>query len=237
MMTQQPHEKQGAGTPRRVTGPMIAFRCPNGHVGGVPAHLAGKRARCPQCKTPMTIPVPAGSPAAANPLADNPLDGNPLDGNPLDDNPLAANPFDDNPLAADPLEANPLDALTVAAGPAPDDLPLLEPEPVGGPALPMQPETTAPLAEAGDAPWHPTADLVARLWAEREHGGHIEVHHADGVIVPDWYDVAWSRGTHGVFGSQAPDGTMTITAVAWSSVQQVIVRQVQTLPADMFPTG
>ncbi len=230
MMTQQPHEKQGAATPRRVNGPMIAFRCPNGHVGGVPAHLAGKRARCPQCKTPMTIPVPAGSPAAANPLADNPLDGNPLD-----DNPLAADPFDDNPLAADPLELNALDAL--AAAPPPDDLPLLEPEPVGGPVLPLQPERTAPRAEAGDAPGPPTADLVARLWAEREHGGHIEVHHADGVIVPDWYDVAWSRGTHGVFGSQAPDGTMTISAVAWSSVQQVIVRQVQTLPADMFPTG
>ena len=121
--------------------------------------------------------------------------------------------------------------------PSPDDLPILEPEPVARYAETLEPESQVPLAEGGDAPWHPTADLVARLWAEREHGGQIEVHHADGVIVPNWYDVTWSRGTHGVFGSQAPDGTVTITAVAWSSVQKVIVRQVQTLPADIFLTG
>lgn len=211
-MMQQPHEKQGAATPRRVTGPMIAFRCPNGHVGQVPAYLAGKKARCPQCKTPMTIPVPPGSLPAINPLDDNPLVANPLNGNPLDD----------NPLAADPLELHALDDFVPAEVTPADELPLLEPE---------------PMAETGEAPWHPTADLVARLWAEREHGGAVEVHHADGVIVPDWYDVAWSRGTHGVFGSQAPDGTVTITAVAWSAVQKVIVRQVQTLPADMFPAG
>lgn len=222
MMTQQPHEKQGSGTPRRVNGPMIAFRCPNGHVGGVPAHLAGKKARCPECKTPMTIPVPAGSPTPADPLADNPP---------------AENPLDENPLVADPLALDALGALVSEAGPSPDALPLLEPETVGGPAQPLEPETTMPLAESSDVPWHPTADLVARLWAEREHGGQIEVHHADGVLVPQWYDVAWSRGTHGVFGSQAPDRTVTITAVAWSSVQKVIVRQVQTLPDDMFPTG
>jgi hypothetical protein len=170
----------------------------------------------------MTIPVPPGSPTPANPLDDNPL---------VDDR-LAA-----NPLAADPLEPHALDALASVAGPSADDLPLLEPEPVIGPARGSQSETIAPVAEASDAPWHPTADLVARLWIEREHGGQIEVHHADGVLVPDWYDVAWSRGTHGVFGSQAPDRTVTITAVAWSNVHKVIVRQVQTLPDDMFPTG
>jgi hypothetical protein len=217
MMTQQPHEKQAAGTPRRASGPMIAFRCPNGHVGQVPAHLAGKKARCPHCKTPMTIPVPPGVAQAANPSRGNPLE--------------------DNPLAADPLEFRSLDDLVSLADPSPEDLPLLEPEPVAMHAALPQPPLPAPAGEADDAPWHPTADLVARLWAERDHGGKVEVHHADGVIVPDWYDVTWSRGTHGVFGSQAPDGTITITAVAWSAVQKVIVRQVQTLPADMFPTG
>jgi hypothetical protein len=173
----------------------------------VPAYLAGKKARCPQCKTPMTIPVPHGSQLAINPLVSTPLD----------DNPLAA-----DPLAMDALEPHALDNLVVTEAARSDDLPVLEVESI---------------ADAGEAPWHPTADLVARLWAEREHGGTVEVHHDDGVIMPEWYDVAWSRGTHGVFGSQAPDGTVTITAVAWSAVQKVIVRQVQTLPADMFPAG
>lgn len=218
-MTQQPHEKQGAAAARRVSGPVIAFRCPNGHVGQVPAHLAGKKARCPQCKIPMTIPVPPGTQMAVNPLHGNPLDGNPL----------ADNPLNDNPLAADPLEPHALDTLMPIEATAADELPLLEPEP-----LEVQAEPQFPVSGADDAPWHPTADLVARLWAERDHGGAVEVHHADGVLVPDWYDVTWSRGTHGVFGSQAPDGTVTITAVAWSAVQKVIVRQVQTLPADMF---
>ena len=232
MMTQQPHEKQGEGTPRRASGPMIAFRCPNGHVGQVPAHLAGKKARCPHCKTPMTIPVPPGIALAANPLGDHPLDHNPLAVTPP-----RGNPLEDNPLAADPLEFRSLDDLVSSEDSSPEDLPLLEPEPVAMHAALPQPPHPAPVGEADDAPWHPTADLVARLWAERDHGGKVEVHHADGVIVPDWYDVTWSRGTHGVFGSQAPDGTVTITAVAWSAVQKVIVRQVQTLPADMFPAG
>jgi hypothetical protein len=219
MMTQPPHEKQGMGTPRRVSGPMIAFRCPNGHVGQVPAHLAGRKAKCPHCKTPMTIPVPPGSHVLAEPT-----------------------PAETPPIA-EVLQTPSLDTVLVVDEPAAEELPVLELEPTyvqesstvhaGGHSAESLPVASE---EKGGAS-HPTADLVHRLWAEREFGGKVEVHHVDGVIVPDWYDVAWSRGTHGVFGSQAPDGTVTITAVAWSAVQKVIVRQVQTLPADMFPTG
>jgi hypothetical protein len=227
MMMQQPHEKQGTGMPRRGSGAVIAFRCPNGHVIRVPAHLAGKKGRCPHCKTPMTIPVPPGSSQGVNPP-----NVNPLDDNPLNDDLLVG-----NPLAADPREPDSLDDLVSAEGGSLEEIPLLEAEPVALQAEAVPMESPAQRVEVDDAPWHPTADLVARLWAEREHGGHVEVHHAEGVIVPDWYDVTWSRGTHGVFGSQAPDGTVTITAVAWSAVQRVLVRQVQTLPADMFPTG
>jgi hypothetical protein len=134
----------------------------------------------------------------------------------------AANPL----LEAEPVaDTDPLDDLLAPMGAGAVDQADFPDEPSAG------------AADAADAPWHPTADLVARLWAERDHGGTLEVHHADGVIVPDWYDVTWSRGTHGVFGSQAVDGTVTITAVAWSAVQKVIVRQVKTLPDDMFPGG
>lgn len=129
-----------------------------------------------------------------------------------------------------------------AGDPPGDDMPVLEvelqpieaPVPVGAAAEPDL--SSLHMAEpSSEEPWHPSADLVSRLWAEREHGGVVEVHHADGVIVPEWYDVAWSRGTYGLFGSQAADGTVTITAVAWDSVKKVIVRGVKTLPADMFP--
>lgn len=225
-MTQQPYEKQGTGTPRRATGPVIAFRCPNGHPLHVDAQLAGKRGRCPYCKTPMTIPIPPGGLPAAKPPSGNPPASEP-----------ASDPLVANLPAGDLLESHSLNDLVSVTGAGPAELPMLELEPAAAEMESSRPEALPSQAEADEAPWHPTADLVARLWAEREHGGKVEVHHDDGVIVPDWYDVTWSRGTHGVFGSQATDGTVTITAVAWSAVQKVIVRQVQTLPADMFPTG
>ena len=82
---------------------------------------------------------------------------------------------------------------------------------------------------------NPTAQLVARLWAEREHGGKFEIHvTGGGVILPQWYEPRWSRGTHGLFANQAADGTVTLTAVAWESVQTIVVRQVEGLPDGMF---
>jgi len=82
---------------------------------------------------------------------------------------------------------------------------------------------------------NPTAMLVARLWVEREHGGIVELHLTGGsVILPEWFETNWSRGTHGVFASQAVDGSVTLTAVAWDTIQKIVVRQVQGLPDGMF---
>jgi hypothetical protein len=79
------------------------------------------------------------------------------------------------------------------------------------------------------------ARLVARLWEEREHGGIVELHLTGGsVILPEWYESKWSRGTHGLFASQTADGTITLTAVAWEAIQKVVVRQVSGLPDGMF---
>ena len=82
---------------------------------------------------------------------------------------------------------------------------------------------------------NPTAILVGRLWAERQHGAVIELHLSGGsVILPEWYDANWSRGTHGLFASQAADGSVTLTAVAWETVQKIVVRQLTEVPNDMF---
>jgi len=82
---------------------------------------------------------------------------------------------------------------------------------------------------------NPTSILVARLWAERDHGGIVELHLVGGsVILPEWYEPAWSQGSHGLFASQAADGSVTLTAVAWDSIQKVVVRQVEGLPDGMF---
>jgi len=82
---------------------------------------------------------------------------------------------------------------------------------------------------------HPTATLVARLFQEVEHGGIVEIHVAGGsVILPEFYEFRWSAGSHGLFASRAADGTVTLTAVAWDSIQKIIVRQVNGLPDGMF---
>jgi len=82
---------------------------------------------------------------------------------------------------------------------------------------------------------NPTAALVARLWEERQHGGIIELHITGGsVILPEWYESRWSGGSHGLFASKAADDTVTLTAVAWDSIQKIVVRQVDGLPDGMF---
>jgi hypothetical protein len=202
----------------------IVFHCPNGDRVVVPAALAGKRGKCSKCGIEVTIPKPVGPP-------------------PVEAESAAA------PDAA--AEAAPPDAASEPSPPppVPDQEAVSAGEPVtSGEAGGVESwdfiggQTEPPAAwGGGDAASfvvdgsHPTASLVARLWAERQHGGVIELHLAGGgVILPEWYDANWSRGTHGLFASQAADGSVTLTAVAWETVQKIVVRQLTEVPDDMF---
>lgn len=86
---------------------------------------------------------------------------------------------------------------------------------------------------------NPTARLMERLWYERRHGGVIEVHLTGAVspILPTYFYPAWSDGSHGLFASLAADGTVTLTAVAWDSVQKIVVRHVDSIPPDFLDVG
>ncbi|RLT13742.1 MAG: hypothetical protein DWI25_06450 [Planctomycetota bacterium] len=78
---------------------------------------------------------------------------------------------------------------------------------------------------------HPTSRLVARLWGETEHGGKLEFHITGGsVIRPQYYEPGLSAGTHGLFANVEVDNTITLTALAWDSIQKIIVRKVETIP-------
>jgi hypothetical protein len=236
--------RKGAA-PARDEREKIVFFCPNGHRIVVAPDLAGKQGKCTKCRVPVTIPRP-GVPADpdSRPAGDevSPAAG-PVGLVPPE---TPASTPDQPPEATEPV-IGPPPSPAVAVG---DPIELEAPEPdaagedenwsfIGGHA--EQPAgggfdagwPAAEVAAAGGE--NPTAILVARLWAEREHGGIIELHLDGGsVILPEWYDANWSRGTHGLFASQAADGSVTLTAVAWETVRKVVVRQLTEVPNDMF---
>jgi len=230
--------------PQSATGRQIEFRCPQGHPIKVDAALAGKRGKCSKCQTPVTIPTAsqplaeeaaapeaaaaAEAPAAAEAAAAEPAMAPPPPPPVPAENAVAESAGDREP-AAEPSADEPAnwDFIASPTEPPPVEAFAAEGFDAGG--------WSAPAVDFGGEEQNPTAVLVARLWAEREHGGIIELHLAGGsVILPEWYDATWSRGTHGLFASQAADGSVTLTAVAWETVQKVVVRQLSEVPEDMF---
>jgi hypothetical protein len=214
--------------PRRV-GEQIIFYCPNGDRIVVAAALGGKTGLCTKCHVQVSIPAiePAPATATAEPAPADMQAGFPR--SVPDEAPAPAS--DVGPLLPD---AQPRDAAPAAA---PVDWDLVAGQSVAAviPELANLDATAPGEPFIGPAPGpgdhHPAARLVARLWQERAHGGIIELHMAGGsVILPEWYEVNWSRGTHGLFASQAADGTVTMTAVAWETLEKIVVRQVRDLP-------
>lgn len=214
--------------PRRV-GDQIIFYCPNGDRIVVPATLGGKTGACTKCKVKVVIPTPEAAPPAAEPAPSEPVGGpvsEPAGGPPaVEPPPLdAADHQVIGGAPPEPTAAPPVDWDLVAGQSVAAVLPEETPFGIGGgddmlPGIVPGPDH------------HPAARLVARLWQERAHGGVIELHLVGGsVILPEWYEVNWSRGTHGLFASQAADGTVTMTAIAWDTLEKIVVRQVRDLP-------
>lgn len=211
----------------RLVGDKIVFFCPQGHELKVSQTVAGKRGRCTKCGTPVQIPD-FGPPAEPEAVADQPAD---------------------EPTPGEPEPSFTVDAPAASAAPPPppaaaggDDVdwnfisgihaPAAQPAPAESFSGGWEADAGMPAAaETGN----PMARLLARLWAEREHGGIVEVHLVGGaVILPEEFAARWSGGTHGVFASQAADGTVTLTAVAWETVQRIVVRHLSAVPGDMF---
>ena len=217
----------------------IAFQCPNGHRISVPAKLAGKRGACSKCGTAVVIPA-ATLPAVPAAVTNSLRGAAPLverGSAPPEPGLFAAG---DEPVPGDE------GTITIQSVPPwmpPSPSPSSAPRPAVPHAAPQFPADTS-LPQSADQfsdqaarpiTENPTALLVARLWAERDHGGVVELHLVGGsVILPEWYEPRWSLGSHGLFASQAADGSVTLTAVAWDSIQKVVVRQVEGLPDGMF---
>lgn len=220
----------------KAAGASITFHCDKGHRIVVPVKLAGKRGTCSKCGISVVIPLATETAAEPSPvvppaeprLAPLPPDASPAP--PRDAVDSFANLFEQGPTAP-PTVA---EEIVVDVGGAGPETLSGGGSAVGDVVAGYAPEDFAAPNES-DGDQHPTAQLVARLWLERAHGGIVELHLAGGsIILPEWYEARWSRGTHGLFASQAADSTVTLTAVAWDSIQKIVVRQVQGLPDGMF---
>ena len=235
------------GSPSASASDKIGFYCPNGHHVLAPAKLAGKDGKCPKCNESFVVPSvsepkrPSGDAKSLQPPAEPPSE------------PAA------QPAAEPPSEPAAQPAAQPAAEPAEafdflKDEHTQEPvDPVGFPTESLTPAQPSRAVSAEESSAHvmmlastqpeafvelisnPTALLLARMWDEREQGGIVEIHlTGGGVIKPDGFDEQWSRGTHALFANRTADDKIVLTAVAWDTVQKIIVRHVEFLPDGMF---
>lgn len=192
----------------------IVFHCPAGHRLVVPAAVAGKHGTCSKCGVGVRIPVlesPSGvDPSPAPPAVDVPAE------------PPASTIGEPAAAATTGPVADGGGDWTFIAG--------IEGEPSPGAGAWTGSAATVPAATA-----NPMARLLERLWQERDHGGIVELHLVGGaVLLPEEFSARWSGGSHGLFASQAADGSVTLTAVAWETVQRIVVRQLTAVPDDVF---
>ncbi len=80
---------------------------------------------------------------------------------------------------------------------------------------------------------HPMAELLERLWSRKAAGASLEIHLGDGkLLVPDEFSSRDSRLA--MFGVREANGSHTLTAVGWESIERIVVRGLDRLPDEWF---
>lgn len=227
-------------------GESIVFQCPNGHRIVVGKQFAGRQGKCNKCGAAVRIPLASvgGGTSSSVPMIGPPPEDD--EGEATDDASAGESAPSLSALAFGDLGAKPqasVDGLSAIGVGSASESKIHEEVPDWNFEAGSSPGDAAGSGWSGSSlppsfdteEGNPTSQLVARLWLEREHGGVVELHLDGGaVLLPEWYESKWSKGTHGLFASQAADGSVTLTAVAWESVQKVVVRQLGAVPDDMF---
>ncbi|HEV3339819.1 MAG TPA: hypothetical protein VG125_05665 [Pirellulales bacterium] len=79
----------------------------------------------------------------------------------------------------------------------------------------------------------PLATLLSKLWRYKAQGASVEIHLGDGrVLEPD--QISLKDANHALFASREASGTHTLTAVAWSSIERIVVRGLEQPPKEWF---
>jgi len=211
----------------------LEFNCPNGHRIVCPEDRAGTEGRCPKCGVAVRIPAASAAPASADATGRDIASGPEV----TEVNIPFLCPNGHRLFAPKRLEGQAGQCPQCGARflvPMESDLEQVEEVDLTdideeGRPLEMVADTAPP------TPAHSLCRLMRKLWDEKAHGATIEIHLEGGaMLVPDWFDERLSRLDHGLFASQAADGSVTMTAVAWDSVTRIIVRNVEGLPDGMF---
>jgi DNA-directed RNA polymerase subunit RPC12/RpoP len=224
------------------------FLCPNGHRINWSENLAGRDAKCPRCGVLLKIPSTSGATAQAmagpagtvapavatavgnandsgeeNNIAFLCPNGHRLVGPARLQGQAGQCPHCGARFLVPVLsEMEQVEEVDLTDLPAEDDLPLQTVDDVPPPAGGV----------------HPLCKLLRKLWEERQRGAVIELHLEGGaMLVPDWFDDKHSRHSHGLFATQAADGTLTMTIIAWNNLSRVVVRNVEGLPEGMFESA
>ncbi len=230
----------------------LEFNCPNGHRIVCQDELAGRDAKCPKCGVAFRIPSTSGAPAVR--LTD--VTGGPAPvtatGAPGESslNLAGHRAMPENSivfLCPNGHRLNGPARLQGQAGQCPhcgakflvpvisDTQQVEEVDLANVEDRELESVGSGVDAAPGASRVHSLCLLMRKLWDEKNQGAVIELYLDGGaMLVPDWFEERLSRQSHGLFASQAADGTLTMTAVAWDRVTRVVVRNVEGLPEGMF---
>jgi hypothetical protein len=202
-----------AGSGPKLTGPSgesnIVFLCPNGHKLNGPASLQGRPGKCPHCGARFIIPKfddeDADDEQHAQYLAS-------LSGDLTETANRNSTVQTETPSVAS--AASDSGQLRFDFGDLREALDF-----VGG----------------ADAEPHPMAGIFLHLWQRRGPDTLVELYLKGGeILTPDWYAARLSQDSYGLFGLHDTDGTYTLLAVNWESVDRVAVRGMAELPKGLF---
>lgn len=243
----------------------ITFNCPQGHRLTCADELAGKPGKCPKCGVVVRVPpagAAVGATAAnhANASADEPASALESAGEGLTGSDLGVDQIiflcpnghrlhGSASLAGRPGQCPHCGVKFLV--PSPDEEEeeqLIEEEPpdVALNDIVIQIDTSSkggsskgskPSAAAGSAiaaATHPVASLLAQLWRHKAQGAVVEIHLGDGKLLqPE--QMSLKDAHHALFASREANGAQTLTAVAWSAIERIVVRGLEQLPKEWFP--
>ena len=194
---------RGDGAPAGTAEEQIEFLCPNGHRLHGPASLQGKAGECPECGSRFRVPSYDEVPDVG------------------EEEPRQQISLTDSDDLVTLQEAEAEDSAVGARRIA------------GGSAISPSSVSLAGTSSAGPKR-HPLAGLLVRLWAAKPQEAAVELHLTGGEkIVPQRFFKSFSSGSHGLFAIEENDGTYTLMAIAWDSIQQVQFRGLKRLPDSL----